>query len=271
MTRRIVEAGMTARTFSPGAVIPAAAAALWIGGAAMTAAPLPANAADSCPSAVSPASAASVQPAPSSVPGSHPDQVAYWEQLIAAQRRATAGGPYGLVFLGDSITEQWTPQIMQAHFGAMRPVNLGIPYDRTQNVLWRLKEGIFPAAPPKAVVLLVGTNNLSNRQGPEETALGVAEIVRAVRAKAPSAKILLVSILPRTNVPLDTIRRANGAFAGCADGSSIHYLDATALFLRPNGGQNMALYQGDGLHLGPAGYEALSAAVEAKLRAIGAV
>ena len=262
---------MKVRTFSPRAAI---AAALWIGGAAataMTAAALPAHAAGSCPGTASLASAPSVQPAPSSVPKSHPDQVAYWEQLIAAQRRAAAGGPYGLVFLGDSITEQWTPQIMQAHFGAMRPVDLGIPYDRTQNVLWRLKEGIFPKAPPKAVVLLIGTNNLSNGQGPEETALGVAEIVRAVRAKAPPAKILLVSILPRTNVPLDTIRRTNEAFAGCADSASVHYLDATALFLRPNGGQNMSLYQEDGLHLGPAGYEALSTAIEAKLRAIGAV
>ena len=79
-----------------------------------------------------------------------------------------------IVMLGDSIMHFWggdpsgehvggrrtAPEVWDRFFTARRVVNLGYGWDRTENVLWRLRHGEFEQVSPKVVVLMIGTNNV---------------------------------------------------------------------------------------------------------------
>ena len=71
-------------------------------------------------------------------------------------------GEAQVVFLGDSITAGWGRQaaIFDKEFGQYKAANFGIGGDRTQHVLWRVENGEFEGIKPKAVVLMIGTNNI---------------------------------------------------------------------------------------------------------------
>lgn len=76
-----------------------------------------------------------------------------------------------VVLIGDSITHFWSglpaattvngPTAWQRVFGDGSVVNMGFGWDRTQNVLWRLRQGEFDGLRPRWVVLNIGTNNLT--------------------------------------------------------------------------------------------------------------
>ena len=71
-------------------------------------------------------------------------------------------GNYELVFIGDSITDRWRKQgleVWNKFYVPRHALNLGISGDRTQHVLWRLDHGELAGLKPKAVVLMIGTNN----------------------------------------------------------------------------------------------------------------
>src|SRR3954466_15384342 len=107
-------------------------------------------------------------------------------------------GPIGVVFLGDSITEGWgkAPHIWEHYFGKYQPANFGIGGDQTQHVIWRIENGELDGISPKAVVLMIGTNNSASHTG-EQIADAIKKTVGLIRAKIPGTKVLLLAILPR--------------------------------------------------------------------------
>ncbi len=69
----------------------------------------------------------------------------------------------GLILVGDSIfhsldnedrQEVWTKYLDQ-----YQTVNMGISGDRTENVIWRLQNGLLENINPRLAVILIGTNN----------------------------------------------------------------------------------------------------------------
>ena len=88
-------------------------------------------------------------------------------------------GDFDLLFLGDSITYLWTvgdgdisgypggKRIFDKYFGNLKVANFGIPGDTTQGVLWRLQNGEGQGHKPKAVMLMLGTNNTGGASGAE--------------------------------------------------------------------------------------------------------
>jgi GDSL-like Lipase/Acylhydrolase family len=88
-------------------------------------------------------------------------------------------GTAKLVFLGDSITAGWGghKEIWEKAFGSYEPANFGIGGDRTQHVLWRIQNGELETIKPKAVVLMIGTNN-SATDSAAGIAKGISEIVK---------------------------------------------------------------------------------------------
>ena len=68
-------------------------------------------------------------------------------------------GPVDALLVGDSITIQWGDSWAK-HFPDRKAVNLGIGGDKTQNVLWRLDHGGVEGLQPKAIVLMIGNNNM---------------------------------------------------------------------------------------------------------------
>ncbi len=168
-------------------------------------------------------------------------------------------GTAELVFLGDSITAGWggKPAIWDKAFGQYKPANFGIGGDRTQHVLWRITNGELDGIKPKAVVLMIGTNN-SGSDSAEGIAKGIQLIVETVRAKQPQAKILLLAVFPRgekasPNPSRDKLKEVNAMIAKL-DNDNIHFLDIGEKFLQPDGSISKEIMP-DSLHLSEAGYQ----------------
>lgn len=179
-------------------------------------------------------------------------------------------GATELVFLGDSITAGWARnfEIWDKAFGRYKPANFGIGGDRTQHVLWRIQNGELEGIKPKAVVIMIGTNN-SGADSAEGIAKGVKAIVETVREKQPQAKILLLAVFPRgekasPNPGRDKLKQVNSTIAKLDDGKNIHYLDIGEKFLSSDGSLTKDIMP-DFLHLSPAGYQIWADAISPKL------
>jgi beta-glucosidase len=118
----------------------------------------------------------------------------------------------------------------------MTVLNLGYNADKTENVLWRLRNGEVDGLSPKAIVVMIGTNNSGHRADPPEiTAKGISMILEDLRAKMPNAKIALLSIFPRGDAPHPINQQINALLPALADGKTVFHMDLNAVFLDANG------------------------------------
>lgn len=167
-----------------------------------------------------------------------------------------AKGDAEIVLFGDSLTQFWErhPAILADLVGTRRAVNFGIGGDRTQEMLWRIGDGLFTPLEPSVIVLLAGANNW--RDPAEDTARGIGAVVAALRAACPSSRILLLGMLPsqQTHTPYrDHIARINRTIAALDDGDRVRFLDFGAKLINPDGTISTEV-QYDFLHLDAEGY-----------------
>jgi lysophospholipase L1-like esterase len=183
-------------------------------------------------------------------------------------------GDANVLFMGDSITDFWrNPEgpfagkpVLDKHFGQWNVANFGIAGDTTQGVLYRLQNGEGQGFSPRAVMLMIGTNN-TLRNSAAEIAEGVGAIVLELQKDFPQAKILLLGVFPRgrPNDPVRaTIDEINRTIAKLHDGTRVHYLDIGAKFLAPDG-TIPADVMSDLLHPSTKGYEIWAEAVKEPL------
>lgn len=136
-----------------------------------------------------------------------------WYKRHDKVKETIKGKTVDLVFIGDSITHMFggTPQsekpfgekIWNKYYAHRNAVNMGFGWDRTQNVLWRLNNGAFEGISPKAVVVLIGTNNLAGTKNcrsnsPQEIFEGIKAVCAKIHEKSPKSYILLMELLPRS-------------------------------------------------------------------------
>jgi lysophospholipase L1-like esterase len=178
-------------------------------------------------------------------------------------------GDIDLMFMGDSITDFWRTSgkaVFEKNYGGYKTANFGISGDTVQGVLYRLRDGEGEGYRPKAIMLMIGTNN-SFSASSAEIAEGVGAIVLDLRTRFPEAKILLLAIFPRAN-PGDaartTVLGANPILAKLHDGKNVFYLDIGDKFLAADG-TLPADVMPDKLHPNAKGYEIWAAAVNDKL------
>ena len=150
-------------------------------------------------------------------------------------------GAFDVVLLGDSITAGWDgrgKEELAALRKTYKTLNLGLGGDRTEQVLWRIRNGQLDGYRAKVVVLMIGTNN-SHTDKPEDTALGVKLILETIRAKQPQAKVILCAVLPRGADPSDKLRQRNDGLnriiRDYADGRDVVWLDFGAQMLDEKG------------------------------------
>ena len=79
-------------------------------------------------------------------------------------------GNIDLLLHGDSITDWWLQDdankpVFDKYFGHIRTANFAVSGDTTQGVLWGLKNGEGQGFQPKAVMLMIGTNNTGTLHG----------------------------------------------------------------------------------------------------------
>jgi lysophospholipase L1-like esterase len=196
-------------------------------------------------------------------------------------------GEAQLVFLGDSITHGWEGKgkaVWAKDWAPLKAANFGIGGDRTEHVLWRLENGNFDGLKPKAIVLMIGTNNTGHQGRPqkelngavyectaEQTAEGIKAILGQLRQKCPDAKILVLGIFPRGADKNDKFRQQNEAtnaiVKGFADGQKVFFLDVGAKFLEPDGTLSKSIMP-DLLHPNEKGYQIWSDAIKADVLAL---
>ena len=179
-----------------------------------------------------------------------------------------------VVFIGVSITHFWETNgkaQLAKYFseGDLKMLDLGTSADRTEHVLWRLTEGKeLDGYEAKIIFLMIGTNNSGHfkfsEEPPSDTILGIREILKTIRAKQPTAKIVLTAIFPRGANRDDSCRKRNNVvnkeIAKLADGKNIFWLDFTDQLQTVDGRLSREVFP-DFLHPGPYGYEVWASAV----------
>jgi lysophospholipase L1-like esterase len=187
-------------------------------------------------------------------------------------------GGYDVLFQGDSITDGWrngaAKKIWDETFGPMKAANFGISGDRTQHVLWRLKNGeLEGSAPPKLVVLMIGTNNIGQKDPePASSAVaGIEAILKLIHEKSETTKVLLLGVFPRGEKPEHPhralVKELNAAIAKFDDGKSVKFLDLGEKFQQPDGSLSKDIMP-DFLHLSPKGYEIWAEAIKEPVAAL---
>jgi beta-glucosidase len=169
-------------------------------------------------------------------------QIDWWGARHEAKLREVAqrGAEIDLVFLGDSITQALerpdSAKVIAETFPGMTVLNLGYNADKTENVLWRLRNGEIDGLSPKAVVVMIGTNNSGHRMDPPEiTAKGIRLILEDLHAKMPNAKIVLLSIFPRGDAAHPNNQQINALLPALADGKNIFHINLNDTFFDANG------------------------------------
>lgn len=169
-----------------------------------------------------------------------------------AQFQAVPAVPGRVVFLGDSITEMtdwedWFPEL--------RTANRGIGGQAICDLSSRLDSALID---PSAISLLIGTNDLhglGKSTKIDEISEQMNELVRAIREMAPSALLLVNSVLPRSAHFRDRILSLNQHYRRIAESNGATYIDVWPAMAGGDGAIRPEMTT-DGLHLSVVGYEA---------------
>jgi lysophospholipase L1-like esterase len=187
-------------------------------------------------------------------------------------------GNIDLLLDGDSITDFWVQgdankAMFDKYFGGYRTANFAISGDTTQGVLWGLRNGEGQGFQPKAIMLMIGTNNTGGTDNAgtataAEIAEGIGAVVLEMRNDFPQAKILLLAVFPR-GVPGDSVRdkiaEINRIVSKLDDQRHVFYLDIGPKFLDEKGNFLPDAFRPDNLHPLAKGYDIWGAAVKDRL------
>ena len=182
-------------------------------------------------------------------------------------------GNIDLLLHGDSITDWWVQgdankAMFDKYFGGMRDGQLRRRrrYDAGR-CSGGSSNGEGQGFQPKAIMLMIGTNNSGPTPAPE-IAEGVGAVVLEMRKDFPDAKILLLAIFPRA-VPGDPMRdkiaEVNRIISRLDDQRHVFYLDIGAKFLDDKGVFLPDTFRPDNLHPLAKGYDIWGEAVKDKL------
>ncbi|OXA61025.1 platelet-activating factor acetylhydrolase IB subunit gamma [Folsomia candida] len=173
-----------------------------------------------------------------------------------------------LLFLGDSITHEWNEDgnyTFHKYYAKYNAANYGVPADRTQHLLWRIRNGEIHNLNPLMVVLLIGTNNFGHNKD-MEIFKGVKAIVIELRRRLPHSKILLLGILPRsTDTATKRVNAINKLIMQLDDDLMVWFFDLGRYFYIEDH-LVTELYHQDLLHLSSKGYETWAFAMAPVMR-----
>jgi beta-glucosidase len=192
----------------------------------------------------------------------------WWTNLHKSFLDRAKKGDVDLLFIGDSITQGWGDnETWKKHYTPRKAANFGIGGDGTQHVLWRVENGELEGIKPRAIVMMIGTNNIGSST-PDEIAEGNKAILKALHKRLPEAKVLLLGVFPRSEKP-DAARAAvkavNEKIAKYDDGETVHYLDIGPKFVKDDDTISPEIMP-DYLHLSPKGYEIWAESIEPSLK-----
>ncbi|MEI7447641.1 MAG: GDSL-type esterase/lipase family protein [Burkholderiales bacterium] len=186
-----------------------------------------------------------------------------WQAARAARLALLRANPTpaAVVMLGDSLTAggEWREWLAGAD-----AINRGIDGDRTDDALARLDT--VTAARPRAVFLMLGTNDLASGRPIDAVVGDYRRLVSALRAEG--AAVFVQSTLDCATAVcgdrVDAIRRLNEALRALAAETGSTWIDLNATMSTPEGGLRPE-HTWDGTHLTASGYAAWRAALRPHL------
>ena len=185
-------------------------------------------------------------------------QARHREKLLAKSKQPHVD----ILLVGDSITHGWEEHvetIWSKHLPDLSILNLGFSGDRTEHVLWRLRDGAVEGLAARVTVVMIGTNNTGHRQDkPQDTAAGIEAIVAELKERLPGTHVLLLAVFPRGETTDDPLRKINVAInseiADLANDERVTFLDLTDEFLTEDGVLSKDVMP-DALHPNERGYQ----------------
>ncbi len=166
-----------------------------------------------------------------------------------------------VVFLGDSITYQYP---LDEFYEDTHVVNSGVNGNQTTDILDNMYERVYRYNPSK-VILLIGTNDLTNNRSDEKILGNIKKIIIRIKENRPYAKIYVQSIYPinetmqkeadvledhKTN---KRISKINKKLKELCKEEKVTYIDTYSTLLDENKELKRS-YAEDGLHLTALGY-----------------
>lgn len=179
-----------------------------------------------------------------------------------------------VVFIGNSITDNWTRD--HGEFFEENPsyVNRGISGQTSAQMLLRFRSDVIELK-PKVVVISAGTNDIAGNRGAisiEGIAGNIFSMVEL--AKANGIKVVLASVLPASSYswspslePADKIIELNKLIKSYAKKNNVFYLDYYTLMVNKNGGLKKELGR-DTVHPNGKGYEVMESLVKQAVNAL---
>lgn len=153
---------------------------------------------------------------------------------------------------------------LAAEFPDLKVANRGIGGDVSRGLLFRFEEDVLDLE-PRAIVIAIGSNDLSAHASPSVVAGNVAALIDLARARNPQVPIVLCPVAPRSDpkAPLrpGALDDYNARLVALGAEKNVVVPDLRTPFVDEKGEQITELYGADRLHLSPAGYKKLAQAI----------
>jgi lysophospholipase L1-like esterase len=186
-----------------------------------------------------------------------------------SQASLPATGNHAIVFLGDSLTENWFSvdrDYMAAHH--YRYVNAGVSGETTEDLLARFHSDVVKTK-PRIVHIWVGTNDITNSLPIESVESNLAKL-HAAAAQAGALSIV-VSVLPMRGehaVHNPNVVALNSWLQRFAASHGLIYLDYYSLMVDDKG-ELAEKYAKSDIHINAAGYAVLTPVMQAAVDKLG--
>jgi lysophospholipase L1-like esterase len=180
------------------------------------------------------------------------DRARFWRERESKQGT--------VVLAGDSLFGGW--KRAESDLAPLPVANRAIGGDTSRGLLFRFQEDVLDLQPSR-IVILVGGNDLSAHQAPDQTARNIERMVSATRAASPTLPIVLCTLAPRDNpkapVKAGDLDKLNARIRQIAASQShVTLVDLYPAFASADGGPDFSYFGADRLHLSARGYERLN-------------
>lgn len=195
-----------------------------------------------------------------------------WQQRRSAWQQRIETDRGSVVLLGDSIT-QGAGDDFRGLFPGLKIANRGISGDTTRGMLIRLEADVL-SLDPKAIVMLMGTNDLEEAATPDVIAGNVRLILERLSKARPETPVVLCLVFPSSaskKRPAESIRSINQLLQQTARGNrQVTVLDTWTLFANSEGDAKPEDMP-DLLHPNDSGYRRWAGALRPVLATLGLI
>jgi lysophospholipase L1-like esterase len=178
-----------------------------------------------------------------------------------------------IVFAGDSLTATW--KTLGADFAGARVANRGIGGDVSRGLLFRFEEDVL-ALHPKAIVILIGINDLTAKQPASATLANIRSMLELKQSQQPAVPVVLCTVPPSANpkAPVDEQQRRllnDGLRKIAKETKLVSIVDLFAATATADNVPDVRYFNTDQLHLSPAGHARWKQALLPALQDAGAL